>query len=57
MKNTAEQNLERAARAAHTTPEKFAKAIRGILCVKRCRDTSTRKRIFTAEVMESLVCT
>lgn len=55
MKNTAEQNLKRAARAAHTTPEKFAKAIRGLLCTPRCRDTRPRKRVFTAEVMDALV--
>lgn len=43
-----------AARAANTTPEKFARKIRGILRRKGCRDTSPRRRVFTAEVVKAI---
>ena len=46
--------LAKAAKAAHTTQEEFARQVRGLLRTTRCRDTATRKRVFTAEVMTAI---
>ena len=48
-----QKQLVCAARAANTTPERFARSVRNLLSVRRCRDTK-RRRIFTAEVLDAI---
>ena len=54
MRDRIDPYLAKAAEAAHTTPERFARKVRGILRARRCRDTKPRERVFTAEVMDAL---
>ncbi len=54
MTNRIDPFLAKAAKAANMTPEKFAQRVRGILRVRRCRDTTPRERVFTAEVMNAI---
>lgn len=48
--------LQKAAAAAGQTTEQFARRVRGILRRAGCRDTSPRKRVFTAQVMQAIAC-
>lgn len=54
MRSKIDPYLAKAAKAAHTTPEQFARRVRGILRPARCRDTTRRPRVFTAEVMQAI---
>ena len=54
MRTKIDPYLAKAAKAAHTTPEQFARKVRGILRVRGCRDTTRRPRVFTAEVMKAI---
>lgn len=56
MRSKIDPYLAKAAKAAHTTPEQFARKVRGILRARGCRDTTRRPRVFTAEVMKAISC-
>lgn len=53
MRTRFSTTLKAAAKAANTTPEKFAKSIRNLLSPSKCRNT---KRVFTPEVMDAISC-
>ena len=56
MSSKIDPYLAKAAKAANTTPERFAQKVRGLLSVRRCRDTRPRQRVFTAPVMKAISC-